>query len=114
MDRHVRQARLLEVGVSGQERIGRADVTVPFVGLAGAVAARYLAGAGVGRLRLADDAVARHALATDASVRVDVDVRSCEVAGPSPFRLRDRVADDVARGAHAALVALRRAMEMER
>ena len=112
MDRHGRQSRLAEVGASGQERIGRADAAVPLGGLAGEVAARYLAGAGVRRLRVNGDAAARAARAVDPSVRVEVDATLGDVSGASPFGLRDRAADDVARGAHAALVALRRALGM--
>jgi hypothetical protein len=112
MDRHGRQSRLTEIGASGQGRIGRADAAVPLDGLAGEVAARYLAGAGVSRLRVKSDAAARAAHAVDPGVLVEVDTTLRDAMGASPFGLRDRAADDVARGAHAALVELRRALGM--
>jgi hypothetical protein len=112
MDRHGRQSRLAEVGASGQERIRGADAAVALGGLAGEVAARYLAGAGVSRLRLKSDAAARAALAVDPGVRVEIDATLGDIPGASPFGLRDRAADDVARGAHAALLVLRRALGM--
>lgn len=112
MDRHERQVRLAEVGAEGQERVGRGEVAMPLRGLAGAVAARYLGGAGVGRLRVPSDALAEEARSVDPSAHVEVDATLEDVARSSPFGLRDRAADDVARGAHAALVALRRALGM--
>jgi hypothetical protein len=115
MDRHGRQAKLAEVGAAGQEHIGNAEVEVPLRGLAALVAARYLAGAGVRRLRVGSAAAAEAALAVDPGVGVEVDGTLDRLApsdGPSPFGLGDRSADEVARGAHAALVALRRALGM--
>ncbi len=112
MDRHERQARLAEVGAEGQERIGRAEVVMPLRGLAGVVAVRYLGGAGLGRLRVSSDALAEEALSVEPATRVEVDAALDEVTRSSPFGLRDRAADDVARGAHAALVVLRGALGM--
>jgi hypothetical protein len=116
MDRHGRQTSLAEVGVEGRTRIAAACVDVPLDvpldGLAATVAARYLAGAGVGRLRVASEAVAAQARAIDGGVAVEVDA-SLGTAGrslPSFLALRDPSADSVAQGAHTALVALRRVL----
>ena len=112
MDRHGRQTRLAEVGVEGRTRIAAARADVPLDGLAATVAARYLAGAGVGRVRVASEAVAAEARAIDAGVGVEI-VPSLGPGGrsaPSLLTLRDPSADSVALGAHTALVALRRVL----
>src|SRR5579863_1118142 len=74
MHRHARQARLAGVGSDGQARIASAQVDVPLEGLAAEVAARYLAGAGVARLRVRSRAVGEAARAVDGRVQVEVDV----------------------------------------
>jgi hypothetical protein len=112
MDRHGRQARLAEVGPEGQERLARSGATLALGGLAGVVAVRYLAGAGVSRLRVSSEALARHARAVEPSVATEVDPGVVDPGGASPFGLRDTTADAVARGAHAALVELRRSLGM--
>jgi molybdopterin/thiamine biosynthesis adenylyltransferase len=71
--RHDRQARLAEVGAEGQARIARSVVLVPGEGFAADVAVRYLAGAGVARLRVGSGALAETALAVDPAVEVEVD-----------------------------------------
>jgi hypothetical protein len=53
--RFARQLALPEVGPAGQERLLRARVAVVGAGLAAETAARYLAAAGVGTLRLVGD-----------------------------------------------------------
>jgi hypothetical protein len=112
MDRHGRQARLAEVGPEGQERVARSEATVSLEGLAGVVAVRYLAGAGVRRLRVSSEAVAKHARAVDPSVATEIDAGLVDPGGASRFGLRDATADAVARGAHAALSELRRSLGM--
>jgi hypothetical protein len=110
MERHARQARL--VGSVGQERIGHAAVGVRLEGLAGEVAVRYLAGAGVGRLRVRTPDLAATARAVDPNVEVEVEV---EVGGdPLDGRedgtlsgIEDPIASEVALGALIALRALR-------
>jgi molybdopterin/thiamine biosynthesis adenylyltransferase len=72
MDRHDRQSRLAEVGSAGQARIDAATVEVRLDGLAAEIATRYLAGAGVGRLRVRDRALADVATSIDPGVRVEV------------------------------------------
>ena len=112
MDRHGRQTRLAEVGVEGRARIVAACADVPLDGLAATVAARYLAGAGVGRVRVVSEAVAAQARAVDGGVRAEVD-GSLGPGGrvvPSFLGLRDPSADAVALGAHTALAALRRVL----
>jgi hypothetical protein len=106
MDRHGRQSRLAEVGSAGQARLGGACVDVRLAGLAAQVAVRYLAGAGIGHLRVAEAGLAVAARAVDPQVTVDVD------GGLSPlptdgFDLRDPAARDVAAGAAAALRVVR-------
>lgn len=55
IERYSRQIILPEIGGTGQERLLAARVDVYGVGPLVAMAARYLAGAGVGHLRLVDD-----------------------------------------------------------
>jgi hypothetical protein len=115
MDRHGRQVRLVEVGSAGQALLAGAGVDVRLAGPAAEVAARYLAGAGVGRLRVADPALAGSARAVDPKVRVEVDgafapppsVAKAQTQASGGFDLRDPAARDVAAGAAAALDALR-------
>jgi adenylyltransferase/sulfurtransferase len=109
MDRHERQSRLAEVGPSGQARLGDALVDVPGAGLAAQVAARYLAGAGVGRLRVCDASIAASARAVDPSVTVDIDP-GLGAHAVEAFDLQHPVAREVAAGAAGALRALRAAL----
>ncbi|AXK71728.1 molybdopterin-synthase adenylyltransferase MoeB [Lysobacter sp. TY2-98] len=75
-DRYSRHLRLPEVGIDGQERLQRARVLVIGAGGLGSPAAYYLAAAGIGTLRIADDDVVdrsnlqRQILHTDARVGV--------------------------------------------
>ena len=110
--RHARQARLAEVGARGQERICRACVEVPFAGFAGEVAARYLAGAGVGALRVGEASLAAAARAVDPAVNVEM---APTPAVPDPFDpgLRHDAARELARGARWALEVLRAAVESD-
>ncbi len=111
MDRHGRQAMLAEVGRDGQARIASARVEIRSGGPAASVAARYLAGAGVGHLRTPDAIAVAAARAVDPGVHVEVGALARPVSpGVSPFALRDPAADAVALGAHEALAAIRRAL----
>jgi hypothetical protein len=122
MDRHGRQSRLADVGRAGQERIAAAAVDVPLGGLAGEVATRYLAGAGVGTLRVRVPGLAAVAASVDPAIRVEVraegtpgtDARSAAPDTPDDVAsgFRDPVARDVARGARVALRALRDILEV--
>ena len=132
MDRHGRQSRLAELGAAGQARIARASLEVPLDGLAAWVAARYLAGAGVARLRVRDAATAQAARGVEPRVEVVVDPglrskRNEQEGGkagsgvesplapfpPSrlPVQFTDPVARDLAEGAHEALRLLRSVLE---
>jgi hypothetical protein len=111
MRRHVRQERLAEVGAEGQARIASACVEVRLDGLAADVAVRYLAGAGVGRLRLREDRLVASALEIDPAARAQVDPTVGTDDAVDAFDLRDRAARDVMRGALTALRALRAALE---
>jgi hypothetical protein len=108
--RHTRQVRLVEVGEEGQARLGRATVAVRGGGAAGVLEARYLAGAGLGTIRVADEAQARAVSEMDGSIRVE---RGAPAPPPEPTPLDaleglDASALDVARGAWRALDTLRR------
>jgi hypothetical protein len=109
MDRHDRQARLEGVGPAGQRRIAAAEVSVCLEGLAAEVATRYLAGAGVGRLRVADAGLGVLARSVDPGVQVTVDPSL--QTGPAAGDLRDPVASELARGAREALRALAAILE---
>jgi hypothetical protein len=102
--------RLAEVGADGQGRIARASVDVHGRGLAAQVTARYLAGAGVARIRVADEAVADAARGIDASVKVDVDAQLATDRADAPSELVDPTARALAAGALAALRAIREAL----
>ncbi len=73
-ERYSRHLRLPEVGLQGQERLAASSVLVIGAGGLGSPAAFYLAAAGVGHLRIADDDVVersnlqRQILHTDASI----------------------------------------------
>jgi hypothetical protein len=113
--RHGRQSRLAEVGIAGQQRIAHARVALSCDGLAGLVEARYLAGAGVLELSGFEEVLAE-------ARRVDVHVRSRDGAhplfvgagAPGPARAEvdalDPAPREVARGALAALTALKRVL----
>ena len=108
MDRHARQAQLAGIGVEGQARVARAEVDVGLDGFAGEVAARYLAGAGVGCVRVLSEALAAPAREVDARVRVEVRP-GLQAPGADEVDLGDPAAIELARGALLALRALRRA-----
>jgi hypothetical protein len=108
--RHTRQSRLAEVGARGQERIRQACVEVPFEGFAGEIAARYLAGAGVGALRVRDPSLAAAARDIDPAVNVEVAPALAARGGWDP-ELQHHAARELARGARWALDVLRGAVE---
>jgi len=105
MDRHSRQAGLAEVGGIGQARIARARVDVCAGGLAGDVAARYLAGAGVRGLRVRNASIASAARAVDPEVEVTVAALDADDTADG-FDLRDPTARELARGSRLALDAV--------
>jgi len=111
MDRHDRQARLAEVGSAGQRRIQIATAEVQTDGLAAEVATRYLAGAGVGCLRVSDGALAAAAASIDPAVRVEVGAARAAASTEELFALRDPSAREAARGAREALRVLRAILE---
>lgn len=104
------------MGAGGQARIARASLEVPLEGLAARVAARYLAGAGVARLRVRDAATAEAARAVDPRVEVVVDPallteRNEREGGRLPVPFTDPAARDLAAGAYEALRLLRGVLE---
>jgi hypothetical protein len=119
VSRFGRQSKLAEVGSAGQDKIARSDVDVRVDGLAGDVAVRYLAGAGFRRLRVRDASLIGAAQAIDPEVVVRVDGQLGPTVGDAPRELleqlgvRDDAALQVARGAYAALRALRAALGLE-
>ena len=95
MDRHSRQSKLVEVGATGQARIARAVVDVGLDGLAGLVAVGYLAGAGVGSVRVREGRQGEVARAVDARVQGEVvaladecDASAFDLARPRGARRR--------------------------
>jgi hypothetical protein len=115
MERHDRQSRLREVGPDGQARLARACTDVPLDGFAAEIAVRYLAGAGVGRLRVGGAELALTARAIDAAVHVEVvpalaGARGADEAAGA-LGLRDPTARQAAGGALAALRAIRRVLD---
>ena len=115
--RHSRQTKLIEIGDAGQAKIAAASAEVRGSDPAAAIEARYLAGAGVGELRVASDAIAEAARAIDRAVVVVVDASLTSMPDDdegeesvAAFGLRDASARAVASGAHRALVRLRRAL----
>ncbi len=110
--RYTRQVRLAEIGDAGQERIAATTAIVDADGLAGAIEARYLAAAGVGKIATLHGDVADAARAVNAGVQMITGVRVRLGHGdPPPFGVRDEAARDVALGAWRALAHLRRAIK---
>jgi hypothetical protein len=107
MQRHARQAKLVEVGAAGQARIAQAHVAVRHEGLAGEVTTRYLAGAGVGRLGVPNERMASLARAIDPSVRVTLEPIAGGGLAEEGDDLRDPTARAVFLGARAAVRSLR-------
>ena len=105
--RHSRQTRLAGVGVAGQARLAAAHVIVTERGLAGWVMTRYLAGAGVGALTVAEAEHEAAARATDDGVVVRRTEAEREPASDAELEALDPAAREVARGARAAVRALR-------
>ena len=105
--RYTRQARLAEVGERGQALLCAAEATLVGEGVAGMIAARYAAGAGVlsPRVRAAEALTA--GAAVDARMRAVTDPSLETAKVPAWLDLRDPAARDVARGAYEALVAIR-------
>ena len=108
MHRHTRHIRLAEVGESGQARLAAGEVHVRSRGLAGAIAARYLEGAGVAALCVADTYLEGAGVAA----LCVADTESARVA-PGVGGIADPAARAVAEGAHEALVAMRVLLGME-
>jgi hypothetical protein len=113
MDRHARQTRLVGVGREGQARLAATRAEVPLEGLAGDVAARYLAGAGVALVRVRSDATGAGARAIDASVGIEVSpLLPAELSNEgAAIGLRDPATQQLAGGALFALRALRVAFQ---
>ena len=106
MDRHHRQRILPEVGTAGQALLASASAEVRLSGFAGDIAARYLAGAGFGRIVVSD--VAHANAARHIEPNLNVEVGSGGSSRPAAaFDLKDDAARDLSAGARAALQAIR-------
>lgn len=107
-ERHARQRALPEVGEAGQRRLEAAVVRVHGAELSSRVCALYLAGAGVGRLELAEALVDRcRRLNPDVDLRgVSVDDSFFVEVGAWSWRpgRRGSPVDDGARGALKAMM----------
>jgi hypothetical protein len=98
-----RQSRLAEVGAAGQARIAAAAVDVRLDGVASVVCVRYLAGCGVGTLRVRDSNLISIARAVSPHITVVVvDDLPRNDAAPR-LDLHDPVAREIALGANEAL-----------
>jgi hypothetical protein len=80
-------------------------------GFVGDIATRYLAGAGIGHIRVRAPALAKVARGVDPTVQVALDPGLAVSAALAPFPLRRRAAAELAAGAHLALEILRGALE---
>ncbi|MGO8993941.1 MAG: hypothetical protein ACLQVI_11470 [Polyangiaceae bacterium] len=109
--RHTRQVRLAEIGDEGQARIVATTAVVDGDGLAGTIEARYLAGAGVGKIATANQSIAEAARAVDSTVQiVSPSPSRLGLGAVPPFGVRDPTALEVATGAWRALAHIRRAV----
>ena len=109
--RHTRQVRLADVGEEGQARLEATTGFVETDGLAGVVEARYLAGAGGGKISTGYEAIGDVARAVDATIQIVAARRAPLGHGEPPaFGVKDPVAMEVALGAWRALAHVRRAI----
>jgi hypothetical protein len=98
-----RQSRLADVGEAGQARIAASTADVVLDGIAATVCARYLAGCGVGTLRVRDAGLAAVAQCVAPEIKVVVVDDLPAHGDESSWDLQDPVAREVARGAGDAL-----------
>jgi len=98
---HGRQIRLAEVGEAGQERLGSAELVVRGGGDAREVQTAYLRGAGVRVHEQEAGVKAKEAAEARAETKIYADAVKA-------MGVRDVAAREVAEGAFAALVAMRR------
>lgn len=87
--RTIRQRLVPEIGDEGQAHIDAASAIVTSLGLAGAVEAHYLAGAGFGLLRTAASSVSRAALETNPAIAIAADA---DPGDPPDHPLADAIA----------------------
>ena len=101
--RHQRQMRLPMIGREGQRVLGELHARVGASGDEGIVAARYLAGAGVGRLTVVDAEVAASAHRLDAGVTTTIEPGIAAAPPMAELDDMDPAARSVARGARTAV-----------
>jgi hypothetical protein len=110
-ERYARQVRLAEVGEAGQARFASRELFVRGEGTSSVVEARYLAGAGCGRLVVTNEEVARAAREVDPALQVSVlpelAARDGDDASETAFADLSPSARGVAIGAYRALAAFR-------
>jgi hypothetical protein len=107
MKRHARQSRLAEVGERGQAKLAAAAVHVAPRGFAGVVAAKYLAGAGIGALRVRDEEARAAAVAVDPAVAVTAGEVAHAPVDLAPFGAKEEAASAFLEGAAFALRAIK-------
>jgi hypothetical protein len=112
--RHQRQVSLAGIGEVGQRRLARALVSVPGSGFEAEMAVRYLAGAGVGRLRVSTSPLQAAASAVDPTLEVGVEPSLRAAPATCPFEWRDPAAAELANGSYLALHVVRAIVEDRR
>jgi hypothetical protein len=112
--RHQRQVSLAGIGEGGQRRLARALVSVPGSGFEAETAVRYLAGAGVGRLRVSTSSLQAAATAIDPTLEVGVEPSLRATPATCPFEWRDPAAAELATGSYLALQIIRTIVEDHR
>ncbi len=102
VNRHQRQMRLPIIGREGQKALAELGAQVAATGDEGIVAARYLAGAGIGRLIVATPESADAARRLDATVSVEIGPALEPPPAMTELDDLDPAARAVARGARTA------------
>jgi hypothetical protein len=107
---------LAEVGPAGQARIAASTAIVKLDGVGAVVCARYLAGSGIGKLRLCDPRLAWTIRAAFPEQWMEVafsdDLRETSLPPAPPLDFHDPIACEVAQGANEALRVIRSIIDL--